>query len=92
MTRLHLKYVQSYRGYHYFRKRGSPYVQLPGLPGSAEFMAAYQSALAAAPVAIGKDTRSKPGSVSAAIAKRKRGMRRGGGSFPQRTWALEPWF
>jgi integrase len=69
MTRLHLKYVQSYRGYHYFRKRGSPYVQLPGIPGSAEFMAAYASALAAAPVAIGKDTRSKPGSVSAAIAE-----------------------
>jgi integrase len=69
MTRLHLKYVQSYRGYHYFRKRGSPYLPLPGIPGSAEFMAAYQSALAAAPVAIGKDTRSRPGSVSAAIAE-----------------------
>jgi integrase len=61
--------VQSYRGYHYFRRRGSPYVQLPGIPGSAEFMAAYQSALAAAPVAIGANTRSKPGSVSAAIAE-----------------------
>jgi integrase len=69
MTRLHLKYVQSYRGYHYFRRRGSPYVQLPGIPGSAEFMAAYQSALTATSVAIGKDTRSKPGSVSAAIAE-----------------------
>jgi integrase len=69
MTRLHLKYVQSYRGYHYFRRRGSPYVQLPGIPGSAEFMAAYASALAAAPVAIGASTRSKPGSVSAAIAE-----------------------
>jgi integrase len=69
MTKLHLKYVQSYRGYHYFRRRGSPYVQLPGIPGSAEFMAAYQSALAAAPVAIGAHTRSKPGSVSAAIAE-----------------------
>jgi len=69
MTKIHLRYVQSYRGYHYFRKRGSPYVQLPGIPGSAEFMAAYQSALAAAPVAIGASTRSKPGSVSAAIAE-----------------------
>src|SRR5262245_7196976 len=69
MTRLHLKYVQSYRGYHYFRRRGSPYVQLPGIPGSAEFMEAYQAALEAAPVAIGASSRSKPGSVSAAIAQ-----------------------
>lgn len=69
MTRLHLKYVQSYRGYHYFRRRGSPYVQLPGVVGSVEFMEAYQVALAAAPVAIGASTRSKPGSVSAAIAE-----------------------
>src|SRR5215471_1425925 len=68
MTRLHLKYVQSYRGYHYFRRRGSPYIQLPGVVGSAEFMEAYQAALAAAPVAIGASSRSKPGSVSAAIA------------------------
>jgi integrase len=69
MTRLHLKYVQSYRGYHYFRRRGSPYVQLPGVVGSAEFMEAYQQALAAAPVAIGASKRSSPGSVSAAIAE-----------------------
>jgi integrase len=69
MTKLHLKYVQSYRGYHYFRRRGSPYVQLPGIPGSAEFMEAYQRALAAAPVAIGASKRSSPGSVSAAIAE-----------------------
>src|SRR5262245_22463622 len=69
MTRLHLKYVQSYRGYHYFRRRGSPYVQLPGIPGSVEFMEAYQRALAAAPVAIGASKRSGPGSVSAAIAE-----------------------
>lgn len=68
MTKLHLKYVQSYRGYHYFRRRGSPYVQLPGIVGSEAFMAAYQAALAAAPVAIGAKTRSKPGSVSAAVA------------------------
>src|SRR5262249_1852618 len=69
MTRLHLKYVQSYRGYHYFRRRGSPYVQLPGVVGSAEFMEAYQRALAAAPVVIGARKRSGPGSVSAAIAE-----------------------
>jgi integrase len=69
MARLHLKYVQSYRGYHYFRRRGSPYVQLPGIVGSAEFMERYQRALAAAPVAIGASKRSGPGSVSAAIAE-----------------------
>ena len=69
MSKLHLKYVQSYRGYHYFRKRGSPYIQLPGIVGSPEFMEAYQRALAAAPVAIGASKRSGPGSVSAAIAE-----------------------
>jgi integrase len=68
MTRLHLKYVQSYRGYHYFRRRGSPYIQLPGVVGSAEFMEAYRQALGAAPVAIGASKRSPPGSISAAIA------------------------
>jgi integrase len=69
MTKLHLKYVQSYRGYHYFRRRGSPYIQLPGVVGSPEFMEAYQRARAAAPVAIGTSKRSRPGSVSAAIAE-----------------------
>jgi integrase len=68
MTRLHLKYVQSFGGYHYFRRRGSPRIPLPGIVGSAEFMEAYQQALAAAPVTIGASLRSKPGSVSAAIA------------------------
>ena len=46
MTRLHLKYVQSFGGYHYFRRRGSPRIPLPGIPGSIEFMTAYQQALA----------------------------------------------
>ena len=69
MTKLHLKYVQSFGGYHYFRRRGMPRIPLPGIVGSPEFMAAYQQALAAAPVAIGASTRSKAGSVSAAIAE-----------------------
>jgi integrase len=68
MTKLHLKYVQSFGGYHYFRRRGSPRIPLPGIVGSAEFMAAYQQALATAPLAIGVGLRSKPGSVSAAVA------------------------
>jgi integrase len=70
MTKLRLKHVQSFNGYHYFRRRGSPRIRLPGLVGSAEFMTAYQAALATiAPVEIGKELRSKPGSVSAAIAE-----------------------
>lgn len=69
MTRLHLKYVQSFGGYHYFRRRGSPRIPLPGVVGSTEFMEAYQQALAAAPISVGASRRSKPGSVSAAIAE-----------------------
>lgn len=73
MTRLHLKYVQSFTSaggvYHYFRRRGSPRIPLPGIVGSAEFMAAYHDALATAPIAIGTSKRSKPGSVSVAIAE-----------------------
>jgi hypothetical protein len=55
--------------YHYFRCRGRPRIPLPGIVGSAEFMAAYQQALAAAPLAIGASKRSKPGSISSAIAE-----------------------
>jgi integrase len=70
--RLHLKFVQAWvdhegRAHHYFRRRGFERARLPGLPGSAEFMAAYQQALASAPEPIGA-TRSKPGSVNAAVA------------------------
>jgi integrase len=43
-------------------------VRLPGLPGSSEFMAAYQAALDSGPSQIGASKRSKAGSVSAAIA------------------------
>jgi integrase len=73
MTKLHLKYVQTFRAagatYHYFRRRGMARIPLPGIPGSAEFMATYQQALAAAPLPVGASMRSKPGSVSAAIAE-----------------------
>jgi integrase len=70
--KIQLKYMQAFhvRGerYYYFRRPGSPRIRLPGLPGSASFMATYQDALAAQTVAIGKSLRSKPGSVSAALA------------------------
>jgi integrase len=51
MTRLKLRYVNEYIDRHgklrrYFRRRGGRAIPLPGLPGSIEFMAAYQAALA----------------------------------------------
>ena len=54
MTSLRLKYIHRFRDRyglvrHYFRRPGQPSVSLPGLPGSAEFMAAYQTALAIVP-------------------------------------------
>jgi integrase len=73
MTRIRLAYVQSFLDkktgtvFHYFRRAGFRRVRLPGLPGSVEFMAAYEAALATMPEPIGT-ARSKPGSVSAAIA------------------------
>ena len=72
MMKLTLKYVQAFfvgsKRFYYFRRRGLPRVRLPGLPGSAEFMTVYQDTLAAQLVAIGMTWRSKPGSVSAALA------------------------
>ena len=75
MTKIRLQFVQAFvdrktgRVFHYFRRAGRPRVALRGLPGSSEFMAAYQQALAAAPIPVGANKRSKPGSVSAAIAE-----------------------
>jgi integrase len=51
MARLKLRYVNEYRDRHgkvrrYFRRPGARAIPLPGLPGSIEFMAAYQAALA----------------------------------------------
>src|SRR5262245_50854634 len=51
MTRLKLRYINEYRDRHgkirrYFRRKGRRSIPLPGLPGSIEFMAAYQAALA----------------------------------------------
>ena len=50
MTRLRLSYIHEFRDRHgklrhYFRRRGSKLVPLPGLPGSDQFMIAYQAAL-----------------------------------------------
>jgi hypothetical protein len=71
---LPLKFVQPVKKngkwHHYFRRLGCKRAKLPGLPGSAEFMAAYQAALngdTAPRIEIGA-TRSEPGSVAAAVA------------------------
>ena len=72
MTRMRLKYVnvvhKGGKTYHYFRRPGFERLSLPGLAGSAEFMAAYAAALDVAPkVEIGA-ARTVPGTVNAAIA------------------------
>jgi integrase len=73
MTQIRLDYVHEYRDRHgklrrYFRRPGFKRIALPGLPGSDEFMAAYQLALAGQPqrIEIGAG-RTKPGTVNAAI-------------------------
>ncbi len=75
MATLRLRYVHSFRDRHgklrhYFRRPGFRRVPLPGLPGSAEFMVAYQAALAglAAPRAQPGAARHQPGSTAAAVA------------------------
>jgi integrase len=53
---------------HYFRRRGHKRVPLPGLPGSTEFMAAYQTALAGQPtLAPAGANRIKAGSIAALV-------------------------
>lgn len=75
MTKLKLKHVNEFRDRHgrvrrYFRRPGCKSVSLPGLPGSAEFMAAYQAALtgtAQSPKQIG-ETRTIAGTLNAIVA------------------------
>src|SRR5215468_7813468 len=50
MTKIRLPYIQEYRDRHgkprrYVRRSGTRRVALPGLPGSPEFMQAYQDAM-----------------------------------------------
>ena len=69
------RYVQSFVDrntgavFHYFRRPGFKRVRLPGLPGSREFLDAYQSALEQPHVEIGAAKRSRAGTVSAAIVR-----------------------
>jgi integrase len=73
MTKIRLDYIHEYQDRHgklrrYFRRPGFKRIALPGMPGSDEFMTAYQLALAGQPprVEIGAG-RTKPGTVNAAI-------------------------
>jgi hypothetical protein len=67
-----LPHIQSFRNrhgtmVHYFRKRGCKIVRLRGLPGSSEFMRAYEAAIGnAEPIVIGAD-RAKVGTVAATV-------------------------
>lgn len=71
MTRIRLEYVHRYRDRHgklrhYFRRPGFKQIALPGLPGSTEF-AAYEQALAGLPRNEIGASRTRPGTVNAAI-------------------------
>jgi integrase len=71
MTRIKLKYVHGFCDRHghpryYFRRAGFKRTPLPGLPGSEEFMRAYQAALNDTPAEIAS-RRTLPGTVNAAI-------------------------
>lgn len=74
MSRLRIPHIQAWvdrktgRPRHRFRRRGFPSVELPGVPGSAEFIQAYQTATANAPLAIGVK-RNKAGSAAYVVAR-----------------------
>src|SRR5271169_3238917 len=74
MTRIRLEFVHEFHDRHgklrrYFRRPGFKQTALPGLLYSAEFMEAYQAALAGmtAPRLEVGASRTKPGTVNAAI-------------------------
>jgi hypothetical protein len=64
-----LPHINSFRNrhgtlVHYFRKRGCKIVRLRGIPGSPEFMRAYEAAIGSVePMVIGAD-RAKVGTVA----------------------------
>jgi len=77
MTSIRLRYVNVFRDRHgqlrhYFRRPRCKAIPLPGRPGSAEFMDAYQKAIAGEPdrMPIGAG-RTKPGTIHALIVAYK---------------------
>jgi len=76
MTKILLRYVHEFRDRHgrtrrYFRRPGFKLVPLVGPPGSEEFMAAYQAALAgeSAPKIENGASKVIPGTIGALVAK-----------------------
>lgn len=72
MTKLRLQYVHRFKDRHgklrhYFRRGSEKRIPLPGLPGSAEFMDAYQAALAGEGEKPKSAKAPAPGSMSALI-------------------------
>lgn len=72
MTTLKLKWVHRFRDRHgklrhYFRRTGYRRTPLPGLPGSADFMDAYQAALSGASATPSRSSSVKPGTIAAAV-------------------------
>jgi integrase len=73
MTRIRFKHVDRFtdrNGHtrHYFRRGKGPRIVLPGLPGSAEFMRAYEAALAnQPPAARTTPPRGAPGTFDALV-------------------------
>jgi integrase len=73
MSRIRLRFIKAWvdkktgKTYYRFRRRGYKEVTLPGLPGSTEFMAAYEAALGQPAAEIGAK-RTRAGSINAAIA------------------------
>src|SRR5215468_3689477 len=74
MTRLHLRYVHAFRDRHgrlrhYFRRKGTRKIPLPGLSGSEEFMQAYQEAVkvqCTGLLDIGS-SKTQPGTINALV-------------------------
>ena len=72
MTKIRLPYVNEYKDVRgkvrrYFRRRGFKHIALPGIPGSEEFMQAYQAAVERAePFEVGAG-RTKPGTIDVLI-------------------------
>jgi hypothetical protein len=79
MARVKLSFVNSFvdrhgRVRHYFRRRGHRNVRLPGLPGSPEFMRAYEAAIGnAEPIVIGA-SRSKAATCPPHLRRRSAGL------------------